>query len=117
MPLSVDCLCCQDPLAERIRLYRLSRQSDTDRFTPTLELLAKLFPDPERPGHSFLNECCVGQFLTFVDNSARINSYNPQKTIHPYLRITDERAAVECEVETEAKPTSKTRKRKTTKSS
>lgn len=77
---------CQELLSSRVREYRKCLQSEQYRFVPTLDLLRFLFPDPLDATKCVLNECCIGQIMTHIDNTTQINSYNPQRSIYPYMR-------------------------------
>ena len=86
MPISLTCLCCSELLSSRVCAYQDARRTVQYKSLPLLELLPILFPHPKRPQTCVLNECCVGQIMTFVENTLKVNSYNPQKSIVPHIR-------------------------------
>jgi hypothetical protein len=86
MSSSVLCFCCHELLSERVRKCVEARKTSEFQFMPNLELFKRLFPHPNKPNECVLNECCVGYLMTSIDNSSKINSYNPQKSIVPYIR-------------------------------
>ena len=86
MPISLTCLCCSELLSSRVQDYQNARRTTKYKFIPLLQLLPILYPHPNHPGICVLNECCVGELMTFVDNSLKVNSYNPQKSIFPHIR-------------------------------
>jgi len=86
MQAPLCCYTCGDPLSDKVYdSVKLQRQKEF-RFTPMLELLARMYPDPFNPAATRLQRCCIAQIITYINSVAKINSFNPVKTIVPTIR-------------------------------